>query len=168
MTDDADQRHGDSWDERIAAFWKVADDERPDAMWAALDVLLAERPTADAAAAFERASLHDMLGEEHAAIPLYQAAMDGGLDAERQGYATIQLASSLRNVGRLDEERALLESVRSDDSLGAAARSFLALTLHDLGQSGEALRLVLTDHAPHVPLYGRALAEYAALLPGDQ
>lgn len=167
MMNDQEQPGGPSWDERIAAFWEVADDERPEAMWAALDVLLAERPATDAAAAFERASLHDMLGDEHGAIPHYQAAMDGGLDAERQGYATIQLASSLRNVGRLEEARALLESVRSDDRLGAAARSFLALTLHDLGLSGEALRLVLTDHASHVPLYGRALAEYAALLPAD-
>lgn len=98
MMDDSDQQLHRSWDERIATFWDAADDERPGAMWAALDVLLAERPAADPAAAFERASLHDMLGEEQAAIPHYEAAIDGGLDSERQGYATIQLASSLRSA----------------------------------------------------------------------
>jgi tetratricopeptide (TPR) repeat protein len=157
-----------SWDDRIAAFWSEADDERPAAMWAALEPLLAERPKRDAAAAFERASLHDMLGEEHAAIPHYRAAIAAGLDPERQGYAAIQLASTLRNVGQLDEAVELLEPLRTDDRLGAAARAFLALTLHDLGRRSDALRLVLADHAPNVPLYGRALGEYAALLPSDE
>lgn len=160
--------HADTWDERIAAFWNQADDERPAAMWAALEPLLAERPEGDGAAAFERASLHDMLGEEHAAIPHYRAAIDAGLDPERQGYASVQLASTLRNVGELDEAVALLEPLRSDERLGAAARAFLALTLHDLGRRSDALRLVLADHAANVPLYGRALAEYAALLPPDE
>lgn len=133
-------------------------------MWAALEVLLAERDLDDAAALFERASLHDMLGEEEQAIPLYERAIGEGLDEERAGFAAIQLGSTLRNVGRLDEAAALLETRVGDERLGAAARAFLALTRHDQGRHAEALRLVLTDLAPHVPLYGRALAEYAELL----
>lgn len=133
-----------------------------------LEPLLAERPDGDAAAAFERASLHDMLGDEHAAIPHYRAAIDAGLYPERQGYAAIQLASTLRNVGRFEEAVALLESLRTDERLGAAARAFLALAIHDLGRRSDALRIVLADHAPNVPLYGRALSEYAALLPQDE
>src|SRR5690554_2840094 len=116
-------------------------------MWAALESLLSERAQGDAAAAFEHASLHDMLGEEHAAIPLYRAAIAAGLDAERQGYAAIQLASTLRNVGQFHEAVTLLEPLQADDTLGAAARAFLALTLHDLGRRSDALRLVLADHA---------------------
>jgi tetratricopeptide (TPR) repeat protein len=169
VASDDDQRSpDDSWNERVTAFWGEADDERPADAWAALEPLLAERPVGDAAAAFERASLHDMLGEDHAAIPHYRAAMAAGLGPERQGYATIQLASTLRNVGELDEAAALLESMQADDRLGAAARAFLALTLHDAGRRSDALRMVLTDYAPHVPLYGRALGEYAALLPNDE
>ncbi|MDF9717793.1 tetratricopeptide repeat protein [Nocardioides sp. ChNu-99] len=162
-------RHADaSWDDRVATFWAGADDTHPEAAWAALEPLLAERPEGDAAAAFERASLHDMLGEEHAAVPHYRAALATGLDPERQGYATVQLASTLRNVGRSDEAVALLEPLADDERLGPAARAFLALALHDLGRRSDALRLVLADHAPAVPLYGRALAEYAALLPRDE
>lgn len=153
-----------TWDERIAAFWADADDERPDAMRAALEPLLAERDADDAAALFERASLHDMLGEEQQAVPLYRRAIAAGLDAERDGFAVIQLGSTLRNVGRLDEAAELLQTRVDDHELGGAARAFLALTRHDQGRHAEALRLVLTDHAPHVPLYGRALAEYAGLL----
>jgi tetratricopeptide (TPR) repeat protein len=155
---------GSTWEERIAAFWADADDERPVQMWTALEALLAERPEGDAVAAFERASLHDMLGEEERAVPLYQQAITAGLDDERAGFAVIQLGSTLRNVGRLDEAADLLQTRIHDEQLGAAARSFLALTRHDQGRHAEALRLVLTDHAPHVPLYGRALAEYAGLL----
>lgn len=167
-TSDAEPRVDDgTWEDRVAAFWSAADDERPADMWASLEPLLAERPDGDAAASFERASLHDMLGEEHAAIPHYRAAIAGGLDAERQGYAAIQLASTLRNVGQLEEAATLLEPLRADARLGPAARAFLALTLHDLGYPGEALRIVLSDHAPNVPLYGRALGEYAELLPSD-
>ena len=108
-----------------------------------------------------------MLGEEQEAIPLYRAALARGLGSERQGFATIQLASSLRNVGHAADAVALLEPLRTDDRLGAAARAFLALALHDLGRSAEALRIALTDLAPTVPLYGRAIGEYAALLASD-
>ena len=156
-----------SWNARVAAFWREADDERPGEAWAALEPLLVERGEQDAAAAFERASLHDMLGEEQEAIPLYRAALARGLDSERQGFATIQLASSLRNVGHAADAVALLEPLCTDDRLGAAARAFLALALHDLGRSAEALRIALTDLAPTVPLYGRAIGEYAALLASD-
>lgn len=154
-----------SWEQRLERFWADANDGQPEVAWTGLELLLAGRPEGDATADFERASLHDMLGQEHQAIPLYRRAMAIGLDAERQGYAAIQLASTLRNVGELDEARTLLEGMQSDERLGAAARAFLALTLHDLGRRSEALRLVLADYAPHVPLYGRALGEYAALLP---
>lgn len=169
MTLDANQTTPEeTWDDRIAEFWDAADDERPADMWAALEPLLAERPDGDAAASFERASLYDMLGEELAAIPHYRDAMNAGLDLERQGYAAIQLASTLRNVGQLDEAITLLEPLQTHERLGPAARAFLALTLHDLGHRSDALRIVLTDHSHKVPLYGRALGEYAELLPRDR
>lgn len=152
------------WNRRIDGFWAEADDTRPDDMWTALNPLLAERPSGDAAALFERASLHDMLGEELEAIPLYRDAIQAGLDDERAGYAAIQLGSSLRNVGDFDEALAELEPLCDDERLGAAARAFIALTLHDLGRHTDALRIVMTDHAPNVPIYGRALGEYAGLL----
>lgn len=161
---DASRAPDDSWEERVAAFWSEADDEHPGEAWAALERLLAGRPAGDAASAFERASLHDMLGEEQEAIPLYRGALAGDLDEERRAFAAIQLASSLRNVGRPAEAVALLEPLRDDARLGTAARAFLALALHDLGRSAEALRLVLADLAPSVPLYGRAIGEYAELL----
>ncbi|MCY7413273.1 MAG: tetratricopeptide repeat protein [Salinibacterium sp.] len=156
-----------SWEDRVAASWNDADDERPAAMWAALERLLAELPKLDATASFECASLHDMFGEEQSAIPLYQSAFNTGLDPEQHGYAVIQLASTLRNVGRLSQEAQLLEPLLADEKLGAAARAFLALTLHDLGRPKNGLRIVLSNHALNVPRYGRALGEYAALLPAD-
>ena len=45
-------------------------------------------------------------------MPLYRAALDGGLDPEHEPLAVIQLASSLRNVGEAAQAVALLEAMR--------------------------------------------------------
>ena len=75
----------------------------------------------------------------------------------------IQLASSLRNVGRADESVALLtaELDADSDELDDAVRAFLALALVDVGREREAVSHALTALAPHLPRYQRSLASYA-------
>lgn len=109
---------------------------------------------------FERASLRDALGYEADAVPLYEAALAAGLPSPDGERAVIQLASSLRNLGRADEAFALLEPFVEDDEVGAQASAFAALCLIDLGRSAEAARLALLALAPRLPEYGRAVASY--------
>jgi len=154
----------DSWENRIDEFWAAADDSRADGMRSDLEVLLAERGPADPRATFERASLHDFFGEEDAAIPLYRAAIAGGLAEPHHTRAVIQLASSLRNVGEPSAAIALLRGIPADAPEAEAARAFLALALHDDGKQTAALREALGTLVPHLPAYRRALAEYAASL----
>jgi tetratricopeptide (TPR) repeat protein len=155
----------DDWDARVAAFWTTADDERPDECLARIRALVAERPAGDARALFELASTHDLLGREADAVPLYRAALDGGLGPEHRTYAVIQLASSMRNLGEADEAVALLAAL-PDDEHAPARDAFLALALHDAGRPAEALALALRRLASTLPEYGRAVAAYADELDG--
>jgi len=123
-----------------------------------------ERPETDPDALYEWASVHDFLGREEDAVPLYRAALDCGLSGDREPQAIIQLASSLRNVGEPSAAVGLLQSHPENPITGSAAQAFLALALHDAGQSGEALRVALTALAPTLPLYSRAISSYAAEL----
>lgn len=158
MQDDPTSHRG--IDEAIADFWERVDDTQPERMHAQLDVLLVGM--ADSArAAFERASLHDALGEEAAAIPLYREALDGALDHGLRTPAMIQLASSLRNVGDPSGAMAVLQQIDPDDVLADAARAFLALSLYDDGKPAAALRTALQALSSHLPAYERAIDAYA-------
>lgn len=152
------------WDERVAAFWRDADDTDPDAALDGMRALIADRPAEDPAALYEWASVHDFLGREAEAVPLYRAALARGLDGARRSQAVIQLASSLRNLGETDEAIALLEAVPESDPLHASAHAFLALALHDAGRPADALRIALDTLAPHLPAYRRSILDYAAEL----
>jgi hypothetical protein len=98
-----------SWEDRIAEFWRDADDTEPVRMRIQIDQLLSAAECSDARALFERACLEDFLCEESAAVPLYEASLSYGLDIDRENQARIQLASSLRNVGRQDDALRMLE-----------------------------------------------------------
>lgn len=154
-----------SWEERIAEFWERADDADPESALRAMRRLVEKRPEGDPEARYEWASVHDFLGREAEAVPLYRAALEAGLSGERAPQAVIQLASSLRNIGRADEAVALLADRPADAVTGGAARAFLALALHDAGRPGEALRVALAALAPTLPRYGGVIERYAAELP---
>ena len=151
---------------RIAAFWASADDERGAEARAALEELLSAHPPEalphrEGRVLYERASLEDFLGEEAAAAPLYEAAIAAGLDAEHGARARIQLASTLRNLGRAEEAVALLEVQSADDPHAAPGRAFLALALHDAGRPEEALAVALEALADMLPRYARSVRYYA-------
>ena len=123
----------------------------------------------DARIAYEYAGTHDSAGDEDAAVPLYEEALAAGLREPHRHRAQVQLASSLRDLGRLDEAVAVINDVaaRHPDSLGVAA--FRALVHHDAGGSTRALSELLTAVAststdPDVVRYRRALTAYAAAL----
>ena len=92
-----------------------------------------------------------------------------GLREPYRRRAQLQLASSLRNLGRLDEAMAIVDDVaaRHPESLGAAA--FRALVHHDAGDPTGALRGLLgvitaTSTDPDVARYRRSLTAYGEQL----
>lgn len=155
-----------AWEQRLAECWAGLDTLGEADFLAGIDELAAELPAGDAVGLFERASALDSTGHDDQAVQLYRRALDNGLAGERRRRAVIQLASSLRNLGRAQESVSLLSTQLQpqSDGLDDAVRAFLALALADLGREREALSVALAALAPHVPRYQRALADYAGEL----
>ncbi|MFJ2986300.1 tetratricopeptide repeat protein [Collimonas sp. NPDC087041] len=155
-----------NWEERIAALWRQIDAMEAAQFVAAIDALAAERPAADAAALFERACARDSVGFESGAEGFYRAALAAGqLDPYRQARASIQLGSTLRILGQLDESERLL-AVQLDryaqtgygKALYDETRAILALTYLAQGRAVEAACLALETLAPHLSRYQRSVA----------
>ncbi|MDJ1134333.1 tetratricopeptide repeat protein [Streptomyces iconiensis] len=158
------------WERRVADAWAGIDaytDQHGEAAFRDLiGSLAAEQPQGSAPADFERASSFDSTGHPDLAVPLYESALRAGLTGERRQRAVIQLASSLRNLGRPEESVALLtpELGAPQGQLDDAVRAVLALALTDLGRAREGVGHVLTALAPHLPRYQRSMGNYARLL----
>jgi hypothetical protein len=152
-----------SWENRVAALWGAIDDYDPEVFVAQVELLAAELPPGSAIGLFERASAHDSTGHPDVAVPLYRAALSAGLAGIRRREATIQLASSLRNLGLAAEAATLLsdELHAGSDNLDGAVRAFLALALVDLGREREAVGISLHALSKYSPQYNRSLARYA-------
>ncbi|MFL5927728.1 MAG: tetratricopeptide repeat protein [Gaiellaceae bacterium] len=153
-------------EEQVDALWASFDDLDEEAFLARMEDVAANLPPA--VAAFERGSAFDSTGHEDDAVRCYREALELGLDPPRRRRAAIQLASSLRNVGRIDESVALLRAERDapSDELDDAVAAFLALALVDAGREREAASLALAALAKHLPRYERSLTNYARELSG--
>lgn len=152
----------DTWQQRVDRLWSSFDPDEAGPFVSAMTALAAEKP-GDPIALFELGGAHDATDSTREAIRLYREALEAGLTEPQARQATIQLASSLRVAGRADEAADLLEQElreRSDD-LDDAVRAFLALALHDLGRSDEAVGLLLTTVAGHLSQYARSVRHYA-------
>ena len=153
----------EDWERRISALWVAIDEIEPAAFVAQVDALAAELPAGDAVGLFERGAARDSTGHPQEAVVLYREALRAGLTGLRQRRAAIQMASSLRNLGQVEEALALLttELHAASDELDDAIRGFLALVLVDLGREREAVALSLIALSHHLPRYNRSLARYA-------
>ena len=159
------------WQDRIDAVWKAAaggliDDE----VIARIDAIAAERGPDDAEAAFERAGARDSAGRPDEAVPLYRQALALGLDDDRRAQATIQLASSLRNLGDVDGALALIsaeQDAHPESAYRDAIAAMHALALASSGQPERALRVAILALVPHMPRYHRSMTAYADEIGGD-
>lgn len=153
------------WERRLDELWASFDDLDEGDFVARMNAVAAAIPD-EAIAAFERASAYDSTGHEHEAVAQYERALELGLDRTRRRRAVIQLASSLRNVGRVEEGLVLLRAERetNSDDLDDAVAAFLALALADSGREREAVSVALAALAPHLPRYQRSVGNYARLL----
>lgn len=158
------------WRERIAAVW-AASDTLDDAELVRRVDEIAEAAPDDPLALFERGGARDSTGDEAGAEAFYRAALDAGLPESERGQCVIQLASTVRNLGRPSEALELLRDEFSgrdvDDPLADAAVAFAALALADLGRADEAIASLLHALAPHLPRYQRSVRAYADDLLGE-
>lgn len=154
------------WERRVAEAWESFDEMDEAAFLDLMDGIAAAQPSSDGSGLFERASALDSTGHSDLAVPLYQAALERGLSGERRRRATIQMASSMRNLGRSDEALSVLSAEwdGAPDGLDDAVVAFLALALADAGREREALSMTLEALAAHLPRYQRSLANYARML----
>ncbi|WP_278101760.1 tetratricopeptide repeat protein [Microbacterium proteolyticum] len=151
------------WQERVDAVWEDTSLTEQQVI-ERIDALAAERPEDDPVGLFERAGARDSAGLEAEAEVLYRRALDGGLDDERRARATIQLASTIRNLGKIDEARELLRAEYEREPRGPlhdAAAAFYALALVSSGESERAASVALQALAPHLPRYTRSVTGYA-------
>jgi cyanophycin synthetase len=119
----------------------------------------------DAVTEYELGGEHDSAGRAAEAIPHYERALALGLPAELVPRALLQLGSSLRNLGRLDDALALFDDAVARFPDDAALPLFRAFVLADLGRDREALVSVLDlartrIAAPEIARYARALQGY--------
>jgi hypothetical protein len=151
------------WEQRVADLWLHIENHKSEQFVALIDALVSELPAEHPVALFERGCAQDSTGHSDIAVPLYRAALRGGLSGIRRRRATIQIASSLRNIGQATEAVALLlaELNETSDELDGAVRAFLALALSDVGREREALSYSLLALAAYLPRYNRSLARYA-------
>jgi tetratricopeptide (TPR) repeat protein len=128
-----------------------------------LDVL-AEHPD-DPAVLYEVGGAYDTDGQEETALGYYRRAMAAGLEGRRLRQCFLQLGSTLRNLGRLDESLAAFDEgialFPESESLGL----FRALTLHAMGRPSAALGAVLTVIADRFPT--AEVQRYEAALRGN-
>ncbi|NUR32249.1 MAG: tetratricopeptide repeat protein [Catenulispora sp.] len=152
---------------RVAALFAAIDDHQEAAFLEAVDALADELPENDADGLFHRASARDSWGHSDLAAPLYRRALDiGGLTGENRRRAVIQMSSSMRNIGRVEEALAILqqEKENGEDHLSDALDCTIALCLASLGREREGLSLVLVALAKHLPRYNRSMANYGRAL----
>ena len=137
-----------------------ADDLGDQGVMDAMDALAADAPD-PALALFERGGSRDSGGRPDEAEPLYREALALGLPDDERAQCTIQLASTLRNLGRPEESLALLRDAAPYPPYAAAFAAFESLTLASLGRPVEGLSRVLHALAPTLPRYQRSVRAYA-------
>jgi len=156
----------------VAALWERAQSLSPEELVSAADALADELEPNDARALFERACARDTAGIESEAEQYYRAALaTGHLDAYRRARGAIQLASTLRILGHLEESEQLLVAeldrhlqAGEERALHDEARATLALTYVAQGRAVEAAGLALCTLAPYLSRYNRSMAGNAAML----
>jgi tetratricopeptide (TPR) repeat protein len=127
---------------------------------------LAREQPLDAKVQYECGGIHDALGLEADAVPYYRKAMELGLPPEDLIGAYTCLGSTLRTLGRYDEALQVLQEGRARFPHAREIDPFLAMTLHNAGQTQAALQLLLTTlldttKDESIRAYERALRFYA-------
>jgi tetratricopeptide (TPR) repeat protein len=152
----------DEWQRRVDAVWDAASELGDDVVIERIDALAAELPPDDPRGPFEAGGARDSAGLEEEAEPRYRRALELGLSGRARIEVHIQLASTVRNLGRPGEALELLDRVRAEaGDLADAVDAFRALALASAGRADAAASVALVALAPHLAQYRRAVDAYA-------
>lgn len=112
---------------------------------------------------FEMACAYDSTGYEKNAEEFYTSAIKIGLTGLRRRRANIQLASTLRNTGKIKESIEILRGEKENysDNLDDAVNAFLALSLSSINEDKEALSLALMSLSKHLLRYNNSVLNYS-------
>ncbi|MCW1929015.1 tetratricopeptide repeat protein [Bhargavaea beijingensis] len=110
-------------------------------------ILLAADHPDDARLQFECARAMDRTGKETSAVPYYKRAILLGLPESKLKDAYLGLGSTLRTLGRYRQSLAVLEKGSGRFPEDRALQVFRAMTLYNLGEHKEAMRLLLVNLA---------------------
>ena len=115
---------------------------------------------------YQCAWVHDRMGREREAIPLYERAIERGLSGGDLEGAILSLGSSYRAVGNPAKAAEVLRGGVARFPQNRAMQVFLAMALHDLDEHDEAMGLLLrnlaeTSSDPEISAYKEALSFYA-------
>jgi tetratricopeptide (TPR) repeat protein len=125
-----------------------------------------------AAVLLELGGSYDTAGEEATAERYYREAFEAGLSGDRRRRALLQYASTLRNLGRIDDSLTVLDDAKAEFPHSDSLRVFHALSLHAAGRASEALAetlLLIADiGGPEIQRYQAAIrgnADYLSVTP---
>lgn len=127
---------------------------------------LAEQQPGNAQVLYEAACVHDSLGREADAVQFYTAALLGDLPPRERRGALVGLGSTYRTLGMFAKAEQTLLMAKAEFGDAQEVEVFLAMTLHNLGRSKEAVEallrvLVQTSQDESIQAYGRAITLYA-------
>ncbi|QAY73868.1 tetratricopeptide repeat protein [Agromyces protaetiae] len=156
------------WQQRVDDVWASADELGELEVVRQIDELAAELAVDDPRGPFETGGARDSAGLEAEAEHQYRRALELGLSGRPRVECLIQLASTVRNLGRPHEALSLLlEAERDPHDLGDAISAFRALALVDAGDARRAASVAVAALAGHLPQYARAARAYTAELLGE-
>jgi Flp pilus assembly protein TadD len=160
MTDDPSS----TFDQEIARIWELNREGREAEALAVAEALV-ERYPDDPRAHFEYAGALDYQGREAEAVAPYRRAQALGLAGDDLPRLYVQLGSTLRNVGEVEEAERFLAEGRRRFPDHAGIQVFHALALVSAGRSREAVVALLdliATHADKIDLdgYDRAIRAY--------
>jgi tetratricopeptide (TPR) repeat protein len=118
---------------------------------AALRPILNQHPH-DPRVLYEVGGAYDTDGQESIALDFYERAMKAGLDGDLRRRCYLQYASTLRNLGRIDDSLAVFARAREEYPDSVALGAFEALSLHAAGRANTALARLLLLLADHVDM----------------
>lgn len=130
----------------------------------AFERLLGEHP-GNPRLLYEVGGSYDTAGEEQTAVGFYTRALELGLDGRLRRQCLLQLASTLRNLDRLDESLEMFDRAIAEFPDSPSLPVFKALTLHAAGRPNAGFALLLETIADH--LESPEIARYEAAIRGN-
>ncbi len=108
---------------------------------------LLERNLEDPAVNYQCAWVHDRMGREREAIPLYERAISRGLAGGDLEGATLSLGSSYRAVGDHAKAADILRAGVARSPQNRAMQVFLAMALYNIVEQERAMEILLRNLA---------------------